>query len=201
MRTISRNINWISYKYVLVTVIPITLITCFAGFDVHGSVYRKRIFQCNQQNATLHNLFISVRCFTCFWRFPRPSSGAQTIYRASGTLSKLYCSLPLSWKRRNSNSISPTTVQVAVKFCQNTRCCIYSLSSWWWAEEPPETCRKFHRNKLRYVASCWLHLKINFFFWVTALSLDDLCPVFRNTSVASFSRVKGTNSSSAISHF
>jgi len=21
------------------------------------------------------------------------------------------------------------------------------LSSWWWAEEPPETCRAFHRNK------------------------------------------------------
>jgi len=21
------------------------------------------------------------------------------------------------------------------------------LSSWWWVEEPPETCRAFHRNK------------------------------------------------------
>jgi hypothetical protein len=21
-----------------------------------------------------------------------------------------------------------------------TRCCMYSLSSWWWAEKPPETC-------------------------------------------------------------
>jgi len=24
---------------------------------------------------------------------------------------------------------------------------IYSLSSWWWAEKPLETCRAFHRNK------------------------------------------------------
>jgi hypothetical protein len=24
---------------------------------------------------------------------------------------------------------------------------MYSLWSWWWAEEPPETCRAFYRNK------------------------------------------------------
>ena len=37
--------------------------------------------------------------------------------------------------------------QVAVKVWQSTWCYIYSLSSWWWAEEPPETCRAFHKNK------------------------------------------------------
>jgi len=31
----------------------------------------------NQQDATFHNLFISVRRSTCFRRFFRPSSGAQ----------------------------------------------------------------------------------------------------------------------------
>ena len=31
----------------------------------------------NQQDATFHNLFIAVRCSTCFRRFCRPSSGAQ----------------------------------------------------------------------------------------------------------------------------
>ena len=41
----------------------------------------------------------------------------------------------------------PWQWQVAVKFWQNTWCCVYSLSSWWWAEEPSETCRAFHRNK------------------------------------------------------
>ena len=33
--------------------------------------------QCNQQNATFLNLFISVKCSTCFRRFFCPSSGAQ----------------------------------------------------------------------------------------------------------------------------
>ena len=52
----------------------------------------------NQQDATLHNLFISVKSFTCFSRFLRPSSGAQTVYTASGTLSNLYCYLPRQWQ-------------------------------------------------------------------------------------------------------
>ena len=48
--------------------------------DVHGSVHGKLIFEYNQQEATLHNLFISVKCSTCFRRFLRPLSGAQKLY-------------------------------------------------------------------------------------------------------------------------
>ena len=47
--------------------------------DVHGSVHRKRIVKYNQPDATLHNLFVSVKCSTCFRRFLRPSSGAQKL--------------------------------------------------------------------------------------------------------------------------
>jgi len=43
------------------------------NFDVHGSVHRKRIFKYNQQDAMLHNLFISVKCSTCIRRFIRSS--------------------------------------------------------------------------------------------------------------------------------
>jgi hypothetical protein len=111
------------------------------NFHANRSVQRKCIFKYNQQDATLHNLFISVICSTCFRRFLRPSSGAQnfiysigylvqhlllraivveevelatclrrflrpssgaqTVYTTSGTKSKLYCYLPLSWKRCN----------------------------------------------------------------------------------------------------
>ena len=48
--------------------------------DVHGSVYRERIFKYNQRDAKLHNLFISVKCSTCFRRFLRQPSGAQKLY-------------------------------------------------------------------------------------------------------------------------
>jgi len=37
----------------------------------------------NQQDATFHNLFISVGCSTCFRRFFRPPSGAQIAHTAS----------------------------------------------------------------------------------------------------------------------
>jgi hypothetical protein len=30
--------------------------------DIHGSVHRKCIFKYNQQDAKLHNVFISVKC-------------------------------------------------------------------------------------------------------------------------------------------
>jgi len=67
----------------------------------------------NQQAATFHNLFISVRRSTCFrWVF-RPSSGAQN------------CTLV--W-------------QILDALCA-------ILSSWWWTENPSETCGASYRNK------------------------------------------------------
>jgi hypothetical protein len=40
--------------------------------------------KCSQQDITLLNLFISIKRSTCFRRFLRPSSGAQTVHTASG---------------------------------------------------------------------------------------------------------------------
>ena len=54
-----------------------TSVNSLKMFDVHGSVHRKHIFKYNQQDATLHNLFIYVKYSTCFRRFLRPSSGAH----------------------------------------------------------------------------------------------------------------------------
>ena len=82
----------------------------FDIFDIHGSVHHKRIFKSNQQDATLHSLFISVKCSTCFRRLLRPSSGAQNCIYIIGYFVK-----PLLRQR-----------QVAVKAWQSTRCCIYS---------------------------------------------------------------------------
>ena len=63
-------------------------------------------------------------------------------------LSHHYCYLPLSWRSWNCRA--------------NTRWCRYScMRSWWWVELPPETCRAVSRqNKLRNVASCWIHIRI-----------------------------------------
>ena len=50
----------------------------------------------NQQDATFHNLFNSVRRSTRFRRFFRPSSGAQNCTYSVRYLSDRYCYLPLA---------------------------------------------------------------------------------------------------------
>jgi hypothetical protein len=53
--------------------------------NVYGSVHRKYIPIYIQQDATLHSLFISGNCSTCFGWYLHPSSGAQTsVSTASG---------------------------------------------------------------------------------------------------------------------
>ena len=47
-------------------------------YDVQGSVHRKYILIYIQQDATLHSLFISENCSTCFGWYLHPSSGAHT---------------------------------------------------------------------------------------------------------------------------
>jgi hypothetical protein len=55
-------------------------------FNVYGSVHRRYIPIYIQQDATLHILFISGNCSTCFGWYHHPSSWAQTIVStASGT--------------------------------------------------------------------------------------------------------------------
>jgi len=59
------------------------IIFCF--FNVHGSVHRNNILIYMQQVATLHSLFISGNCSTCFGWYHHPSQGAQTtVSTASG---------------------------------------------------------------------------------------------------------------------
>jgi len=53
--------------------------------------------QYNQQDATFHNLFISVRRCTRFRRFFRPSSGAQNWTNSVRYLSNHYCYLLLAF--------------------------------------------------------------------------------------------------------
>jgi len=50
----------------------------------------------NQQDATFHSLFISVRRSTCFRRFFRPSSGARNCTYSVRHLSDQYCYLLLA---------------------------------------------------------------------------------------------------------
>ena len=83
----------------------------------------------------------------------------KTVYTTSGTLSHLYCYLPLSWK------ILKWQWQVAVRVWRSKRCCIYSF----WAPHDGRRNRLKHVehftdiNKLCNVTSRWLYLEIHLF--------------------------------------
>jgi len=93
----------------------------------------KEFATCNQQDATFHNLFISVRFSTCFRRFFCPSSETHNCTYSVRYLSEKYCYLLLAWQ-----------------------------SLQFWASDDGRKTRLKHVehlteiNKLRNVASCWL---------------------------------------------
>jgi len=99
----------------------------------------------NQQDATFHNLFISVRRSTCFRRVCRPSSGAQNCTYSVRYLSDQYCYLLSSLVGMFHLSQASMYVQFWVPDDgRKTRL-------------KHETCTASYRNKLWNVASCWLY--------------------------------------------
>ena len=83
----------------------------------------------NQQDATLHNLFISVKCCTCIRRFLRPSSGAQNCIYSIGYFAKplLLPATVVEEMKLLAVPFLPRQWQVAAQVWQRTRCCIYSF--------------------------------------------------------------------------
>jgi len=90
-------------------------------------------FKYNQQDVTSYNILYYCQCTTCFRRFLRPSSGAQ----------KLYKQHRLAHPTTYTNQIHLTHASGSSKKVWHTPddACVQFLSSWWWAEKPPETCR------------------------------------------------------------
>jgi len=86
-------------------------------------------FKYNQQDAALYSILYYCQCSTCFGRFFRPSSGAQKLYTRHRVCAKLACWNPL------------TLAVAASKLGKYPMPCVQFLSSWLWAEKPPETCR------------------------------------------------------------
>jgi hypothetical protein len=116
------------------------------------------IFKCTQQDASLHNVLISVKCSTCFRRFLRPSSGAQYCINSIGYLPFFTATC----RCRGSVPTLPRQRQVAVKTGKYPMRCTQ-----FWA---PDDGRRNHLkhvehfteiNTLCKVVSCWVYLKIH----------------------------------------
>jgi len=91
----------LSYKYISIIMLQETFFYIFSEY--------------NQQDATFHNLFISVRRSTCFRRFFRPSSEAQNRTHSVRYLSDRHCYLLLALARLAAGSSDGLTLYV--QFC------------------------------------------------------------------------------------
>ena len=111
-------------------------------------MHRKNILIYVQQDATLHSLFylenaLHVSVGTTNHHQERKQLYLQHLVFVRPLL------LPTAIAAGSSNGVT------------NTRCCRYGcMSSWWWVEVPPETCRAVSGyNKLCNGASCRTLLK------------------------------------------
>ena len=116
------------------------------------------------------DLFIFINCSTCFRRFLRPSPGAQNcIYsvrycqtNTAAIMDEMECSsssstIAAGYRHTNTAAIMDemelrsisSMIAADSSIVLTIPDAVYTgLCSWWWAEEPPETCRAICRNKL-----------------------------------------------------
>ena len=143
---------WVKYNNILssVTLCGIFCISFRIHYSCHPTIYISEV----QPTRCKVSRFISTKCFTSFRRFLRPSSGAQNC-----TCCVRYCQpimlLAAIVDEMEFHLIHDSSKQQDWLTIPDAVCTV--MSSWWWAEEPPETCRAFCRNKLRNIASYWLY--------------------------------------------
>ena len=110
-----------------------------------------------QKDATIYRLFVSVNCSTCFVWYLHPSSGAHvTVSTVSGIIETVTAACCERDCMGTGQFPSNTFATGSSNGFNNVRYRYSDMSSWWWVEIPPETCRAVTDiNKLYIVASCW----------------------------------------------
>jgi hypothetical protein len=134
-------------------------------FNVHGSVHRKYILIYIQQAATLHSLFISGNCSTCFGRYFHLSSGAHTTVSTASGLCHAVTAI-CRYRGRVGTGLSVLWVAYA------THSTLKAVTVWQIPDAvdkvvcAPDDGWKYHTkhveqfpdmNKLCNVASCWIY--------------------------------------------
>jgi len=101
----------------------------------------------NQQDATFSRSIYFYKLFYMFQAVTPSIIRSTKLYIQRQVLSNQYCCLLLSWMRWNESSISSTIAAVNNIGLTIPDAVCTVLCSWWWVEEPPETCRAIYRNK------------------------------------------------------
>jgi hypothetical protein len=133
-----------------------------ASFNIYGSMHCKSVPIYIQQDATLHSLFISGDCSTCFGWYYHPTSGAQTtVSTASGICHTVTAAV---WQ-------IPDAVDTVV----------YAPDDGW-RYHPKHVEQSPDINKLCSIASSWIYVGIMLllskplcYLWNRHLNFDQPC--------------------------
>ena len=105
-----------------------------------------------QQDAAFLNLFISTDALHVSGGSSAHHQEHTTVHTASSIVNQ-YCCYH-GWDGTAFHLIHDRSKQQYWLTILEAVCTV--VCSWWWAEEPPETCRaSVEINKLRNIASCW----------------------------------------------
>jgi hypothetical protein len=116
-------------------------------------VHRKYIPIYIQQNATLHNLFISGNCSTCFgWHF-HPSSGVHATVSTASVICHTVTAI-CRYRGRVGTGLSVLWVAWQIPDAEVTVACTPDDG---WKCLPKHVEQFPDINKLCNVASCWMH--------------------------------------------
>ena len=102
--------------------------------------------QYNQQDATFSQSIYFHKLLYMFQAVPPPIIRSTKLYVQHQVLSNQYCCLLLSWMRWNSVAFHLIHDSSSIRLTIPDAVCTV-LCFWWWAEEPPETCRTIYRNE------------------------------------------------------
>jgi len=101
--------------------------------------------KCNQKDATFSRSIYFYKLLYMFQAVSPPIIRSTKLYIQRQVLSKQYCCYRgwdgIPWSSISSTIAAGSSIGFTIP---NAVCTV--LCSWWWAEEPPETCRAIYRN-------------------------------------------------------
>jgi hypothetical protein len=113
--------------------------SCVCGCVTQECAYSYISLKYNQKDATFSRSIYLYKLLFIFQAVPPPIIRSTKLYIQRQVLLSQYCCLLLSISSAiAAGSSIGLTIPDAI-------CTV--LCSWWWAEEPPETCRSVYRNK------------------------------------------------------
>ena len=154
-------LNWWWVRQKAETCSHSLLVNSLCPFDVHGTVHHKRIPLSITNKMQRYTIFLLLSMLYMFRAVSPPIIRSSNCIYSIWYMSGLLAAIAGVGELELIHASKPDIDQML---------CVQFLSSWWWAEKPPEIYRALTAIRILYnVASCWLYLNefvaTDYWFW------------------------------------